>query len=181
MSVQKNLKTVISVLSLICFGGITAQAQLFSNIKIPDLTFQVTDKDRKNFHKQFFFHKNNVNLDKAYVDLLECFHYSSGPNGGGNMFNPDVPKFVPLGPKVQITGEGYRHLGAIVDETIHGTQRLKFGKISLRKCMEFKNYDRYGLSKAEWRQLNDRDLHERIPLLALLASGSAPVAEKILP
>ncbi len=151
-----------------------------------DLEFEPDEKHTEEFHKYFFFHKTGVSLDQALNDIGECYVYRKGPIGKEGQVMNIVPRFVSLSenqsykPYVYNPNDGGA-VGAIIGDIV-GASILKKAKAQrLRKCMEYKSYDRYGLSKELWKKISDVSQDDYVKINAHIASGPQPTTKKLLP
>ena len=166
-------------------------------IAVPDLRFQPTESDQRDFGKYFYFHKPGVSFEAARADLTECRGYSQ--NLG--LF-PKIPANVPINANfIEQTYEDppgnlrvaevdpYTIPGAIAYTVVEaGIGALVIpGEINkrvvanMRKCMGFKAYKRYGLSRDLWRQLNQGGLEQALLMQAKIASGPEPTQDSLDP
>lgn len=155
-----------------------------SETQPPDLAFEITEKDSEEFHKYFYFHKDGISYEDAYMDIDECNIYQNGPIGTEGDFVIIMPTFVSLGETQTYlpwvpneTGV----VGVIMADIFAGPLVLKNRGQRMRKCMEYKGYDRYGLSKDLWKTVNRISPDEYVKVHAKIASGPKPQNEKILP
>lgn len=155
-----------------------------------DLIFEADKKHTEEFHKYFFFHKQGVTYDQALDDFAECNIYQNGPVGSEGDTVIFTPSFVSLSESQSYTPrlKEQKNNGIIGDAIVSlvgditaAPILLKYRSQRLRKCMEYKNYDRYGLSKDKWRLIHQSKTGNFVKISASIASGPAPKTEKILP
>jgi len=151
-----------------------------------DLTFEADEKHTKEFHKYFYFHKDGLGYDQALNEIGECNVYQEGPIAGGNEAVPIVPRFVSLSESQSYVPYVYNDMGggvvgAIIGDMMAAPILQKNKAQRFRKCMEYKGYDRYGVSKDVWKTFTRVDPDDYVEIMASIASGPKPTAEKILP
>lgn len=154
------------------------------NMPPPDLSFEITEKDSEEFHKYFYFHKEGVSYETAFEEISECNIYQKGPIGSEGDFIVIMPTFVSLGENqtyVPWVPNEAGLVGVIMSDIFSGPLVLKNRGQRMRKCMEYKGYDRYGLSKDLWKTVNKISPDEYVKVHAKIASGPKPTNEKILP
>lgn len=173
-------------------AGVQAQAQdeeaqpVALNMTAVDLVFEADPKHTEEFHKYFFFHKDGVSFDQARDEIGECNVYQTGPAGAEGETFLIVPRFVSLSetqsykPYVYNSNDG-GVVGAIIGDIISASILKKNKAQRWRRCMEFKGYDRYGLSKDLWKTISKVGDDQYIQIHANIASGPKPQAEKLLP
>jgi len=152
----------------------------------PAISYETDAQDIKRFSRYFISHKTGVSLDKARADIDECLRYAMGANEMGiQMFTP-IPDFVPLeeaksyqdgAPKAH-SGQ-YGLVGDVMAALIVPGVNRAIAQSNVRRCMGYKNYDRYGISKEAWKSLNEVDHGQRVNWLAEIASKNAPEAVKV--
>jgi hypothetical protein len=166
-----------------------------SEVAAQIVAYRPAAEDQGHFNKYFFFHKPGVSLEAASADLQECWGYASGL-----VLSPGLPSHVPppgsAAPAItsrSITNPpGLYRPGGIKDFTAGATSAVVLaligpaavravGAANLRKCMGFKGYGRYGLSKSLWETLNPKDGPRAIALQAEVAAGPAPAQESLVP
>jgi hypothetical protein len=162
-----------------------------SSVVVPDLSFKPVPKDADHYWEYFYFNRPGVKYEKAFADLSECLSISANLQA-----TTPVPDFVPLG-----GAEGMRSyrggvwenpilmqyglvggvVGSVMYSIIGGMIVHEIERANTRRCMQFKRYKRYGVSKAVWAQLTKGSPGEVTIRFALIASGPVPAAEVIEP
>ncbi len=160
-------------------------AETIAAIEMPDLQFEATDNDIKNYKKYFYFHHPDTSFDEAFADIMECDALASGLSVGS--YNASVP--YPYAGTVAGAAGGV--IGSLMVNAIFGSgERRKLRRMNIRKCMGYKGYDRYGLEKERWQAfhfeegLGSVESEKRRTYLlkqAKVASGSKPEQEVLLP
>ena len=145
---------------------------------------QESASEDANHSKYFVFHQANVAPDLALADISECMDYSRvvvnmRPSGGSF-----IPVNVPAGlsPAAAGLAGGLGGLigGAIVEATVHAPQRRQMRRATMRQCMAFKGYSRFGVSEERWEELHDGEEREVALRLAAIASSSAPEGTEVV-
>jgi len=153
---------------------------------LPAISFETSEQDIKRFSRYFISHKPGVSPEKARADIDECLRYAMGANEMGIQMFPPIPDFVPLEeansyqdgvPKAH-SGQ-YGLVGDVMAALIVPGVNRAIAQSNVRRCMGYKNYDRYGISKEAWKALNEVDHSQRVNWLTGIASGSAPEAVKV--
>lgn len=157
-----------------------------TNLTAADLIFEADEKHTKEFHKYFFFHKQGVSFDQALNDFGECNVYQDGPAGSEDMIINIMPRFVSLSEKESYKPYVYNQndggvVGAIIGDIVGAPILQKNRAQRLRKCMEYKSYDRYGISKDKWKLIHKSATNNYVEISASIASGPSPKTEKLLP
>jgi len=151
-----------------------------------DLVFEASEKHTEEFHKYFYFHKEGVSFETARNEIGECHVYQDGPVGGEGEVVAIVPRFVSLSENQSYkpyvyNDQGGGVVGAIIGGMIAGPILQKNRAQRYRKCMEYKGYDRYGISKDLWKTFSKGVPGDDLIMQASIASGPKPKTEKILP
>jgi len=121
----------------------------------------------------FYFHKPGVSYEKAFADLDQCRQY-----GQASQIALLVPTFVPMGNALvkgpMIPTDVYPGPGLLVLYMMQETQEDN-ERATMRRCMAYKNYGRYGISRAIWKQIDTGTDAEKLARQALIASGPLAV------
>ncbi|WP_438727524.1 hypothetical protein ACR9YC_10885 [Parasphingorhabdus sp. DH2-15] len=144
-----------------------------ATISVPDLSSAKDPKIAKQGWKYFVFHKAGVSFEEAYADFAECYTFLPTFSGGG-----ELPKFIPWGqsedPDTQelaSNGGNFGVVGVAIGALIEGPLRRRAYQSRMRRCMEPRGYDRYGLDKDIWEQISGSYSLESIAIKAKIASG----------
>ncbi len=117
---------------------------------MPALAFSPSAEDPQNYDKYYAFHRAGTDFATAYSDLMECDGYARGLQDGiGNFSMPYIP-----GQSVLAAGLGGAIGGAMVQAIFGSGEKRRLRRVNMRTCMNFKGYDRYGLSKEVWEKFN---------------------------
>lgn len=157
-----------------------------SNIPMPIVEFTATEEDIKDFDKNYYFHRDGVDFDTAFADIKECDDLSVGVTRYGGATAYYAPSLA--------AGIGAALGSAIVNGIFGSAERKKTKRISMRNCMAFKGYNRYGLSKDLMKGFDYMDKYKKDESITLLeatedeailysyarvASGPTPKSEMI--
>lgn len=183
---KRFITTTITILSLAINAGLSQAQTPSAATPLPAVSFETSDQDKKKFSKYYISHKPGVSVDKARADIDECLRYSMGANEMGIQMFPPIPDFVPLEDQQSYQdGKPKAHNGqfGLVGDVmaaliVPGVNRA-IAQSNVRRCMGYKNYDRYGISKEAWKTLNEVDHGQRVNWLAEIASGNTPKAVKV--
>ena len=148
-----------------------------ATIIVPDMVFSPSRSDIRRFDEYFYFHKPAVSYERAFADLDQCRMF-----GLAAKILPVPPPVVPLGGEVvkfRVFKEGMEP--GIILALILGGVESDQGQADSRKCMWFKGYLRYGLSRAIFKKIDQGGDAEKLGRLALIAAGAAPQAGAIEP
>ena len=160
-------------------------AATIAEIEMPDLQFEETEAEIKNYEKYFYFHRSDTEFDTAYADIAECDAMASGLSVGN--YNAPTP-YPYAGTMVGAAGSV---IGNLMADAIFGSgERRKLRRMNIRKCMGYKGYDRYGMEKERWQTFHFEEglssvgpEKRRVYLLkqTKVASGPKPEQEVLLP
>ncbi len=180
---------LISMVALSLGSMSTALAQDADDVPkwtAEDLVFEASPEHTEEFHKYHFFHKEGVSYDQALLDIGECNTFRKGPIGKEGETFHIVPQFVSLSetrsykPYVYNPNSG-GVVGAVIGEIVGAPIVLKAKAQRMRKCMQYKGYDRYGLSKKLWKKIMKVEDADLVKINARIASGPKPKTERLLP
>lgn len=192
---RSRFKAALAAVVLACLGG-TSQADEYqtvikplerpdpATVKVPALPLTIGPKERIDADSYFYFHKDGVSYETAFADLEQCRLYA----GSARQFTLP-PKFVALGTNV-ITREFdrtdhmqwyYQQYGMVGGMTASIMAAIIVPMVdednrnaTMRRCMGYKGYQRYGLSSKAYKQIDSDSPAEKTARLALLASGPKP-------
>lgn len=158
-----------------------------AGLKMPELGFTATPEIEADFTKYFYFHRDQTSFAEAYADIRECDALASGSSVymryDAAMSGAYAAQYGALG-----AGVGGVIGSAIADAIFGSAMRRQQRRISLRNCMGFKGYQRYGLSGDLWKEFNFEEgmgrkkedvRDDAIALEALVASGPAPTTKEL--
>lgn len=157
-----------------------------TKLMMPALAFAATPQDALDYDKFFYFHRSGTSFADAYADIKECDSLASGVSyyGGGNS-SAISGAMANYGMAGAVGGA----IGSALADAIFGSaERRRLKRISLRNCMGFKGYARYGLSQDLWKKFNFEEglgrkkedvREEAMELQALVASGPPPQTKEL--
>lgn len=157
-----------------------------ATLKMPALEFTSTPEVVADFDKYFFFHREGTSYTEAYGDIRECDALASGSSiylNGGPGAAAAAAQY-----GVLAAGVGSAIGGAIADAIFGAAARREQRRVSVRNCMAFKGYARYGLSGDLWKEFNFEEGNGRkkeavrnadLALQALVASGPKPAGKEL--
>jgi hypothetical protein len=142
-------------------------------INVPDLSSARDAKTVKNGWKYFVFHKAGVSYEEAYADFAECYAFLPTFAGGG-----ELPLFIPWGQsetpdteELKNNGGNFGLVGMAIGALIDGPLRRRAYQSRMRRCMEPRGYDRYGIDKDVWQEISGNYSAESVAVKAKIASG----------
>lgn len=143
-----------------------------ATIEVPDLSNSGNSQVIRNGWKYFFFRKDGVSFEAAHADFSDCFRYLK-PTGWGDVM---LPSFVAWNkPEVRKAeydnGNAYGLVGALILSMVEGTLTRRDYQSKMRRCMETRDYVRYGVDEEIWENVVALPPDESIPILAKIASG----------
>ena len=159
-----------------------------TKLTMPKLDFTATPQDELDFEKYFYFHRDVTSFAEAYDDIKECDALASGVNFYAGNSSGAAAASAQYG--VLAGGIGSAIGSAIADAIFGAAQRRKTYRMSMRTCMGFKEYHRYGLNKDLWSEFNFTEgngrkkeivREEAQQLQALVASGPKPSTKELQP
>ena len=120
-----------------------------AGLTMPAIAFEPTGLEAKDFDKYYVFHRPDTDFATAYGDIIECDGYARGLSGGVRAQDVPYPYAGTMG------GAIGGAIGNALAVAIFGSaEKRKLRRINMRKCMNFKGYDRYGLPKQVWEAFN---------------------------
>lgn len=158
-----------------------------AKLTMPRLVFTQTPVDEADYDKYFYFHRENTSFAEAYGDIKECDALASGISfymgADAGMTSAAMAQYGAL------AGGIGSAIGSVIADAIFGSaERRKQRRISLRNCMAFKEYHRYGLRRDLWDAFNfeegmgrkrEAEREAALQLQALVASGPAPTTGEL--
>lgn len=118
-------------------------------LELPDLSGPTTVEDAADFDKYFYFHRADTSFEQALSEIRECDGYARG------LSSPYGYQDVPYPYAGTLAGAAGGAIGNLMVSLIFGSAELrKARRTNMRRCMNYKGYDRYGLNKDVWRQFH---------------------------
>ncbi|MEN3749966.1 hypothetical protein TPR58_22530 [Sphingomonas sp. HF-S3] len=119
-----------------------------ASVEMPNLAFDETPEDVKNYDKYFYFARPETDFATAYADIRECDGYARGLSyRGDGSINFLAGQYGIVGGVV----------GGIFGEIAATAERRRMRRLNQRICMYFKGYQRFGLRKVLWSEFNFED------------------------
>jgi len=160
-----------------------------ASVSVQNLPLPSSQADRRGSDDYFYFHKSGVTYEVAFADLDQCRLYvltSSWVTG--------APRFVPLGANVvqmptipagktapSANAPQYRLVGWFLAAAIVQPAWEEHGRDVNRRCMSFKGYRRYAVSRTVFEQIDVGTDAEKLARMALIASGPQPQTGEVGP
>lgn len=118
-------------------------------VKMPALAFRDDGTAAADFDKYYAFRRADTDFATAYADIAECDGYARGLQSGiGYVQTP----YQYAGTMAGALGGA---IGNVMAAMIFGSaEKRRLRRVNMRTCMNFKGYDRYGLSKDVWDEFN---------------------------
>jgi hypothetical protein len=152
-------------------------------IEVPSLEFVATPRDERDYLLYFFFHKPGMSFEQALSDLTECYAEAE------SFQLPWIPYFsllddAAITPKgVRPQGNSFGLMGAVFAALVDDHAPINVYEVQpkVRMCMGYKEYTRYGATRAIWKAIGGDGVKHAVLVLAKIASGPAPSARSIEP
>lgn len=154
-----------------------------ASIQVPSLDYCPDPAIEKDFDKYYYFHRAGTGFRTALDDLRYCDGLARG------LANPYGNAQVPYAYVGTMAGALGGALGNMMASAIFGSAQVRaLRRINMRRCMNFKGYQRYGLPKDIWEtfnfeegfsQLEDGKRQVFLMQQAKVASGEQPKTEAL--
>lgn len=119
-----------------------------ATLELPDLG-KATADDAADFDKYFYFHRVDTSFEQALADIRECDGYARG------LASPYGYVDTPYPYAGTLAGAAGGMIGNMMVAMIFGSAELrKARRTNMRRCMNYKGYERYGLNKDVWQQFH---------------------------
>ena len=152
-------------------------------IPMPALAFTPDPKFEKDFDKYYYFHRTGTDFKTALADLRDCDGLSRG------LASPFGYMDTPYPYAGTLAGAAGGAIANLMVAAIFGSAQVRATRrTNMRRCMNFKGYERYGLPKDMWQKFNFEEgfssLEEGkrqafLKQQAKVASGDAPKTEAL--
>jgi hypothetical protein len=120
-----------------------------AKLDLPDLSASASAADEADFDKYFYFHRADTTFEQALTDIRECDGYARGL---ASPFGYQEAGYPYAGTMAGAVGGA---IGNLMVAMIFGSAELrKARRTNMRRCMNYKGYDRFGLNKDVWQQFN---------------------------
>ena len=152
-----------------------------AEIEMPELAFEESAETIKNYEKYYYFNRPDTSFEEALSDLRQCDGFSRGLYGGDYYPNASMTAMYGLGGVI-----GGAIGGAIANAIYGSAEERRKRRVNMRRCMFFKGYERYGLSKELRVKFNfeegnsdvpEKERQQMLAQQAKVAAGSKPQAE----
>jgi hypothetical protein len=150
-------------------------------VSMPALAFAERPEDASNYQKYYYFHRADTSFADALTDIRQCDEFARGLYGGD--YYPDPAYTAMYGVGGALGGA----IGGALAQAIYGSaEERRKRRVNMRRCMSFKGYERYGLSKDLWEKFNFEEGNRSVPeaerqqmlaMQAKVASGPLPSTE----
>lgn len=142
-----------------------------ASFKAPDLSGSDAPEVVANGWKYFVFRKDGVSFQDAHADVSECFRFLQ-PIGWANVM---LPRFVPwrrqTATRTIETINPYGLVGDLMLAAIEGTLVRRDRQSRMRRCMETRDYVRYGIAEETWENIMAQPPEQAIGIMAVIAAG----------
>jgi len=120
-----------------------------AKLELPDLSAPTSAADEADFDKYFYFHRASTTFEQALADVRECDGYARG------LASPYGYQEAPYPYTYTMAGAIGGAIANMLVAAIFGSAELrKARRTNMRRCMNYKGYDRYGLNKDVWQKFN---------------------------
>ncbi len=118
-------------------------------VPMPELVFVATPEDDGTFDKYYYFHRADTRFTEALADLRECDGFASGLTASYRFQDAPYP----------YNGTMAGAAGGIIANAMMAAifmpaEKRRVRRINMRRCMGYKGYGRFGLSKTLWQKFN---------------------------
>ncbi len=165
------------------FGKVPEEAGDAAKVTMPKLDFTPSATDPSNYDKYYYFVRADTDFATAYADIVECDGYARGLASGISYTQVPYPY---AGTMAGAVGGA---IGSAMAMAIFGSaEKRRLRRVNMRQCMNFKGYQRHGLSKDLWQEfhfeegLSDMPETRRFAYLkqqALVAATAKPESKEL--
>ena len=142
-----------------------------ANVIVPDLSGSRAPEVIKDGWKYFFFHKPQISYQEAFADFSDCYRFLA-LTGWGNVYMPRFVSWRAADVKIQRKITNYTPLGGLIISGIEGTLSRYDRQAKMRRCMETKDYRRYGVAETIWKETIDQPPSMAMAIQAKIASSA---------
>lgn len=136
--------------------------------------------------KYFYFHNSEVSEETARADVIECHGYASSlvvsragtsptytsvPYTGTNALSPG---------NAALAGAIGGLIGGVIVGFMDAGERRAMERANLRRCFGFKGYDRYEMSKEDFKAMMEGEAEEVRARLVVRITGDKPASERLV-
>lgn len=165
------------------FGASTVTNGDAASVKMPELAFTPDVEDAGNYDKYYYFYRTGTDFATAYADIRECDGYARGLQSGIGYVQTPYPY------SGTMAGALGGMIGNALAAAIFGSgEKRRLRRVNMRACMNFKGYERHGLSKKLWVEFNfeeglsgveEKDRLRMLKQQALIASSAQPAGKAL--
>jgi hypothetical protein len=119
-----------------------------AKLELPDLSRLTTAEDEADFDKYFYFHRADASFEQALADIRECDGFARG------LASPLGYSYYGTATYAAAGLAGDLVANALISAIFGSAELRKARRSNMRRCMNYKGYDRYGLNKDVWQQFN---------------------------
>ena len=128
------------------------------DVALPQLAFEEREQDTENYQKYFYFNRPATGFAQALADLRQCDNFARGLYGGEYYPEPGAVAMYGIG------GVLGGVIGGAIANAIRGSaEERRKRRVNMRRCMFFKGYERYGVSKKLWEKFNFEEGNKTVP------------------
>ena len=142
-----------------------------ATITVPDLSHSGDPEVVANGWKYFFFQREGVSFAEAHADLSDCYRLLASGNWGSIKLDRFIPWESKAGRKPYNTPFTFGLVGVVLMELAEGSLVRRDRQASMRRCMETRDYVRYGVAEEVWENVTDLPPEKSIAIQAKIASG----------
>lgn len=149
-----------------------------ASVKMPELAFTSTPEIEGDFEKYYYFRRDETSFTDALADLRDCDGFASGLTSGY------AYQAAPYPYTYTMAGAAGGVIANVMVAAIFGSaEKRRVRRFNMRRCMNYKGYDRYGIEKGLWQEFNFEEgfsgeeeefRQARLAQQALVASGTKP-------
>lgn len=154
-----------------------------ASVTMPRLDFTPTLADEGTYDKYYFFNRAGTGFEEALADLRNCDGFASGLSSGYQYQAAPYPYAGTM------AGAAGGVIGNLMVAAIFGSaEKRRLRRVNMRRCMGYKGYSRFGLSKDLWQEFNfeegfsgeaEEKRQAMLAQQAKVASGPRPVAKEL--
>lgn len=120
-----------------------------ASVTMPNLAFASTPQDEADFDKYFIFHRADTSFEAALGDLRDCDGFARGLSSGYQYQAAPYPYTYSM---AGVAGGVIAN--AMVAAIFGSAEKRRLRRVNMRRCMGYKGYARFGLSKDLWQEFN---------------------------
>ena len=154
-----------------------------ASVTMPKLDFVATPADVDTFDKYYVFYRADTGFETALADLRDCDGFASGLSSG---YQNQATPYPYAG---TMAGAAGGVIGNLMVAAIFGSaEKRRLRRVNMRRCMGYKGYDRFGLSKDLWQEFNfeegfsgeaEEKRQAMLAQQAKVASGPRPTTKEL--